>query len=70
MGQKFDILFEGELVPGKTMEAVTGKLAAVMNSDAASVHRLFQRAPVILRRGVSAETARPTGTIFGEWDGP
>ncbi|MBI9085101.1 MAG: YbjQ family protein [Desulfobacterales bacterium] len=58
MDQRFDILFEGDLVPGKSGKEVKEKLAKLMNADLAGIERLFERTPAVLRRGVTQETAK------------
>ena len=58
MGQRFDILFEGDLVPGKSEKEVKEKLAKLMNAELAGIERLFGRTPAVLARGVTQETAK------------
>lgn len=51
---QYRIVFDGELVPGMSHEAVRSNLARLFKSDADKVDRLFGRGPVNIKRELSA----------------
>jgi uncharacterized protein YbjQ (UPF0145 family) len=57
MGTTYNVVFEGKLVPGKTLEEVKKALASVLNREVQTVGQLFSGRPVVLRKQVDAATA-------------
>ena len=64
MDQFFDIVFNGDVVPGKSREEVVANIARLMKTDEASAQRLFERAPVVLRRRLPGESAKQVVQAF------
>lgn len=51
---QYRIVFDGELVPGVSPDAVRSNLARLFKSDSAKVERLFGQGPVTIKRDLSA----------------
>lgn len=54
MATRYNVVFEGKILPGRELAQVKKELAAAMKMDAETVERLFSGRPVVLRRGVDA----------------
>jgi len=57
MAHHYDVIFEGETVPGKDLASVKERLKEVLKVETAVIERLFAENPVIIRRDVNTETA-------------
>lgn len=56
-GSRYDLLFRGDIVPGRRLEEVRARLCELFQIDDARAARLFSGRPVILRRELDAATA-------------
>jgi uncharacterized protein YbjQ (UPF0145 family) len=54
MATRYNVVFEGKILPDRDLAGVKRELAAVMKMEAETVERLFSGRPVVLRRGVDA----------------
>ena len=55
--EQYRIVFDGELAPGMSADAVRSNLAKLFKSDSAKVDRLFGNGPVNIKRDLSASEA-------------
>ncbi len=60
----FDVVFRGEILPGKDVEAVKKRLRTLLKTDAQAIDRLFSSGPVAVRKNVDAETGRKFEKVF------
>jgi uncharacterized protein YbjQ (UPF0145 family) len=60
----FNVVFKGETLPGQDIEVVKKRLGAVMKTDAQAIERLFTGQPVVVRKGVGADTGRKFEKVF------
>jgi hypothetical protein len=54
---KFDILFRGDIAPGKSIDQVKARVAESFKLDEAAVNQLFSGAVVSLKRNIDRATA-------------
>lgn len=55
--QLYRIVFDGEINRGSTLAQVKRDLAALFQADAEVIDQLFSGRPIVLKRGLDAETA-------------
>jgi uncharacterized membrane protein YhaH (DUF805 family) len=55
--EQYRIVFDGELAPGMSADAVRSNLARLFKSDSAKIDRLFGNGPVNIKRDLSAPEA-------------
>lgn len=60
----FDVVFRGEIQPGKDVEAVKKRLRTLLKTDAESIEKLFSGGPVAVRKNVDEETGRKFEKVF------
>ena len=60
----YDIVFEGEMIPGKEPGEVRKALASILKKDAGTVETLFSGRPFTLRKQVASETAEKFKSKF------
>ena len=60
----YRVIFEGRLQPGHDPETVKQNLAALFKVPVAEVETLFTNAPVVLKEGLDADTARQDQEAF------
>ena len=65
-GERFDIIFCGELMTGTDPEVARGRLKQRFGLTDQALERLFQGRPVSIKRGVDAATATNYRTLFQE----
>jgi len=61
---KFNVIFRGEIQPGKDAGEVKKRLRTLLNADAKSIDKLFAGGPVVVRKGVDAATGRKFEQVF------
>jgi hypothetical protein len=54
----YNFVFYGKLSPGSDEKLVKHKLAKILKSNEQTIEKLFQRAPVVVKRNVSREHAQ------------
>ena len=55
--RRYDVTFDGELLPDADPAEVRLRLAALFKSDAAAIERLFSGGTVVIKKGVDEATA-------------
>jgi len=60
----FDVVFKGEVLPGKDVAEVKKRLRMLLKTDAESIDRLFRGGPVAVRKNVDAATGRKFKRVF------
>ncbi|MBD3307449.1 hypothetical protein GF339_13555 [candidate division KSB3 bacterium] len=66
--QKYNVVFNGELAPGKEAEAVKTQLSVQFNMDRAKIERVFAHTPFTVKEQVDYQTALKFQILF-EWAG-
>lgn len=61
---QYDIVFDGTVAPGKDVQEVKKKLAALFKIDMAKAERLFTGKPVFIKKNVDFEEASRYWEIF------
>ncbi len=61
---RFDVVFRGEILPGKEAKEVKKRLRMLLKTDAESIDRLFAGEPVAVRKNVDATTGRKFEKVF------
>jgi hypothetical protein len=62
--QRFDLSYEGLIVPGVDPEGVRQRLGAIFKIPDKGVERLFSGSPVIVKRDIDGETAERYERVF------
>jgi uncharacterized protein YbjQ (UPF0145 family) len=60
----FDVVFRGEILPGKQVKEVKKRLSMLLKTDAGSIDRLFSGQPVAVRKNVDEATGRKFEKVF------
>ena len=60
----FNVIFRGELQPGKDIAGVKKRLRTLLKTDAEAVERLFSGGAIAVRKNVDAATARKFAKVF------
>jgi len=60
----FDVVFKGEILPGKDVKEVKKRLRMLLKIDAESIERLFSGEPVAVRKNVDEATGRKFEKVF------
>jgi uncharacterized protein YbjQ (UPF0145 family) len=60
----FDVVFRGEILPGKEVKEVKKRLRMLLKIDAESIERLFSGGPVAVRKRVDEATGRKFERVF------
>ena len=64
MKNHYNIIFEGEIVPGKEIDSVKKALMNILKADEKGIDRLFSGKRVLIRKNVEAETAKKFRKAF------
>ena len=57
MSDRYSVIFEGRLMPGKQMETVKQRLKSALKTDDQGIARLFTGSPVAIRKNTDQATA-------------
>ncbi len=60
----YNVVFEGELLPGQDADAVKKRLRSLLKTDAEAINRLFSGGPVHIRKNVDEPTGRKFELVF------
>lgn len=55
--QRFDVIYQGEILDGGDIAEVKGNLARLFKTHAGAIEHLFSGRPVLIKRGLDRETA-------------
>jgi len=61
---RFNVIFRGEILPGKDAGNVKKRLRTFLKTDAEAIERLFSGEPVAVRKGVDAATGQKFEKVF------
>jgi len=61
---RFDVVFRGEILPGKEVEEVKKRLSILLKADAESIDRLFSGGPVAVRKNIDEAIGRKFEKVF------
>lgn len=64
MSDRYTVVFEGKVMPGKDQEMVRERLKGALKTDDQGIARLFTGAPVAVRKGTDLATAQKYKSVF------
>jgi uncharacterized protein YbjQ (UPF0145 family) len=64
MSNRYNVIFEGRLMPGKKLEGVKQCLQAALKTDDQGIARLFTGSPVAVRKNADLATAEKYRQVF------
>lgn len=64
MSDRFTVIFEGRIMPGKNTELVKARLKSVLKTDDLGIAKLFMGRPVAVRRNTDLATAEKYKQVF------
>jgi uncharacterized protein YbjQ (UPF0145 family) len=64
MSDRYSVIFEGRLMPGKQMETVKQRLKSALKIDDQGIARLFTGSPVAIRKNTDQATAEKYRHVF------
>lgn len=64
MSDRYTVVFEGRVMPGKQMDMVKKRLKAALKTDDQGIERLFTGTPVAIRKHTDLKTAEKYKQVF------
>lgn len=64
MNERYSVIFEGRILPGKDLESVKRQLKADLKTDDQSIAKLFIGTPVTIRKNTDLSTAEKFSRLF------
>ena len=61
---RFNVIFRGEILPGRKVGEVKKRLRTLLNIDAESIEKLFAGQPIALRKNIDADTGKKFEKVF------
>ncbi len=66
MSERYNVVFEGKIMPGKDLQLVKDRLKELMKTDDEGIERLFTGKPVVVRKNLEKETAEKYRNAFAK----